>query len=97
MKAMASGKKAAKGGKRKVTHIRVTKAANGFTVHHELEPNKTRRPGGGMMPTYEADPKPSVFENKDAMLAHVGGLSDQMGGDEPGAPDASAAPATMPA
>lgn len=79
-----SGKKA---GKRKVTHIRISKAANGFTVHHEREqpPSKGRR----MMQVhaYEPDPKPAVFETQDAAHAHVGDLMGQMGGDEPGAPE----------
>lgn len=85
--AQASGiKTAKKAGKRKVTHVRMTRGANGFAVHHELEPNKTRRPGGAMMPTYEPDPKPAYFGDKQAMLDHVSGLADQMGGNEPGAP-----------
>lgn len=81
------GSKTAKPKKRKVTHIRVHKAANGFTVHHELEPVPRKRSMG--FSGYEPDPKPNVFENKQAMLDHVGGLADQMGGDEPGAPEPS--------
>lgn len=77
--------------KRKVTHIRITKAANGFTVHHSLERPPASK-GKRMMqsfPSYEPDPKPAVFETQDAAQDHVGNLMGQMGGDEPGAPDAS--------
>jgi len=74
--------------KRKVVHIRISKAANGFTVDHSLQhvPSKGKR----MMQIgyYEPDPKPSVFESLDAAHAHVADLMGQMGGDEPGAPEA---------
>ena len=97
MKAQASGAKPkAKAGKRKVSHIRITRGANGFAVHHELEPNKTRRPGGGMMSTYEPDPKPAYFGDQQTAQDHVGGLMAQMGGDESGAPESGAAPAAPP-
>lgn len=82
--ATAEGSRSKKPQKRKVTHIRIHKAANGFTVHHEKEPVKTRKAGGAMMPSYEPDPPPSVFTDKQAMLDHVGGLADQMGGPEQG-------------
>lgn len=74
--------------KRRVTHVRITKAANGFTVHREMEPDKTRKPGGIMVSDYDSmNPKPNVFTDKQAMLDHVGDLADQMGGDESGAPE----------
>jgi hypothetical protein len=93
MPSVSGHKSSKKPGKRRVTHIRVHKAANGFTVHHEMEPMKTRKPGGGLMSNYEPDPPPAVFNDKDAMMAHVGGLADQMGGDEPGAPPPDGGPA----
>jgi hypothetical protein len=78
---------------RKVTHIRIHKGGNGFEVHHELEPQ--RKPGASLgLGGYEPDPKPNFFTGgnaKQAMLDHVGQLSDQMGGDEPDAPGAQAA------
>lgn len=75
---------ASKTKKRKVNHIRIHRAANGFTVHHELEP-KLRSPGMPYSPM-DDDPKPSVFADKQAMLDHVGSLADQMGGNDAGAP-----------
>lgn len=86
MKMVAEQKKSSPK-KRRVTHVRFTKAANGFTAHHELEPPK-RKPGQLMAPGgYEPDPKPSVFTDKQALMDHLSGLADQMGGDEQGAPE----------
>lgn len=63
------------GGKRKVRHIRITSAKNGFTVHHELE----HRPSlPGRMIGFDQDPDPSVFTKKKAMMDHVSGLASQM-------------------
>lgn len=72
-----------KGGKRKVVGGRWKRAANGFTVHHELEPKQVRQPGGMMMSQHEPDPEPAVFSGpkaKKQMLAHIASLNDQ--GDE---------------
>jgi hypothetical protein len=92
---MTAEKMPSKKTKRKVRHIRVEKAANGFVVGHGLEPSMTRRPGGGLMPSYdEASPKDAVFNGPKAhkqMLAHVAGLAQQMGDDE-GEAAAPAAP-----
>jgi hypothetical protein len=67
-----------KEGTRKVKHFRVTKAKNGFVAHHELEPKKaTGR--DGMLGRYEPDPEPNVFNDKAALMAHLGGLADRMG------------------
>ena len=85
MATVKASKPAPKAAKRKVAHIHIRKAANGFSVNHELEPNRTRRPGGGMMPTYEPDLAPSVFTDQQAAQNHVGGLMAQMGPDESGA------------
>lgn len=88
MAKVTAAKSRTKGPKRRVTHVRIHHAKNGYTVHHELEPQKKRSPGGGMSPSYSPDdsPEPMVFNDKQAMLDHVGGLADQMGPDQ-GAPE----------
>jgi hypothetical protein len=75
----AQSKPTSKG--RKCTSIHIEKAANGYSVKHRLEeaPRKT-----GSIPMFggEQPPAPAVFNGKKAkndMLAHVGGLADQMG------------------
>ena len=83
--ARIKAEKRSEGPKRKVTHVRITKGANGFAVHHELE---RRRKAGtvGMGYGYDPDPKPNYFAGDNAkqdMLDHVGGLAESMGGDEP--------------
>ena len=79
--AKASGhSKPKKAGKRKVTHIHVERAGNGFTVSHRMEPQKKMQ-HGSMMDQYE-EPQNNVFNDKDAMMAHVGGLAGQMGDNE---------------
>lgn len=79
----SSGKtiKAPKKHKGKVTHIRIRKAKNGVVVHHERE-----HPGmsaGRPMNHAEMSPDPAVFNDRAAAMSHVGGLMDEMGGDEP--------------
>lgn len=74
-------KKAATKTQSKVKHIHVEGAGNGFTVTHHLEPNMSRRPGGGMMDTNDT-PQPMVFSGKKAnkqAADHVAGLMAQMG------------------
>lgn len=78
------------GGKRKVAHVRVERAANGYTVSHRLEPMKSRKPGGMMSSPYEEDQPPAVFSGAKAhkqMMSHVGDLMQQ-GQDDGGAGDA---------
>lgn len=84
-------KSSKKNPKRRVTHIRIHHAENGFTVHHEREP-MPRTMGKMTSPMYEPD-KEHVFTDKQAMLDHVGGLADQMGAtqQEPDADDAQTA------
>lgn len=73
--------------KRKIRHIRIEGSKKkGFTVHHSMHPAKS---GPGMIGHYEPDPQPQAFsagpDAKAQMMAHVGGLADQMGepdGDE---------------
>lgn len=78
---MATGNKPkSKETKRKVSHIRITKAANGHSVEHHLEPMKSGKGKGAVM-HYEEPPAPSVFSGakaKEQMLDHVGKLADQM-------------------
>lgn len=78
---MATGNKPkSKETKRKVSHIRITKAANGHSVEHHLEPVKSKGKAA-MMHSYEEPPAPSVFSGakaKEQMLDHVGKLADQM-------------------
>lgn len=89
--------KSGKQKKRKVTHIHIRKAGNGYTVHHELEP-MPRKAGPALgFGGYEPDPDPNVFNDKQAMLNHVSSLSDQMGGDQPGAPSPDGGAQTQPA
>lgn len=85
-----------KAGKRKVKHIRVEHAGNGFTVHHGMEPEK-KMTRGSMMEHYEPDQQ-NVFNDKNAMLAHVGQLAGQMGGgdDEAAEGEAVGAPGGAP-
>jgi len=72
-------------GKRKVANINIERAGNGFTVHHRMEPNMNRKPGGGLMPMDgDESPAPSVFNKRSAMMAHVGNLAGQMQEPEPG-------------
>ncbi len=80
-----------KAGKRKVTHISVEHAKNGFIVHHRMEPQAKMRKGE-MTAQYE-EPQQNVFQDHGAMMAHVGGLAQQMpdnDGDEGGAPPVAA-------
>lgn len=97
---MTAEKSAPKKGKRKVRHVRVERAANGYTVSHSLEPQMQRRPGGGMHPMYdEPSPKDAVFNGPKAhkqMLAHVAGLAQQMGDDEGAEGESGAPPQAMP-
>jgi hypothetical protein len=73
--------------KRKIKHIRIEGSKKkGFTVSHQYHP---KAGGHGMMHGYEPDPQPQAFsagpDAKAQMMAHVGGLADQMGepdGDE---------------
>jgi hypothetical protein len=69
--------------KRKVVHVHIEKAANGFTVGHRREPMKTRAPGGAMVSSsYEEPPKDAVFSGDNAQqqaMDHVGSLMGQMG------------------
>lgn len=73
-----------KKGAKKVVHFRGTRAGNGWTIHHEVEPDTTRKPGGGNMMMPDSQPKePMVFSGPKAnkqMLAHVAALANQ--GDE---------------
>ena len=75
-----------KSGKRKVRNIRIERGANGYAVSHSVEPKRTRAPGGAMMIDHsEPEPKDAYFNGPTAhqdMLDHVGGLAQQMGGDE---------------
>jgi hypothetical protein len=93
---MTAEKMPGKKGKRKVRHIRVERAANGYTVAHSLEPQMQRRPGGGLMPMYdEPSPKDAVFSGPKAhkqMIAHVAGLAQQMGDADEGESGAPGGP-----
>ncbi len=76
--------KPSKSTKHKVSHVHITRGANGFAVHHDVE-QPPRKPGSLSYGPAQPDPKPNYFADKQGMLDHVGGLADQMGGDEPDA------------
>lgn len=74
-----SGEGKAKGKKPKVEHIRIHRAANGFSVHHDLEPTAGMKNPSSMVSVMHESPQPSVFNSKQEAMDHVGGLMDQMG------------------
>ncbi len=78
--------------KRKVSHIRIQFAGNGATVEHHLEPEPMKP--GEMSLSRGNEPKPMVFNKKNAMLAHVKELSNNTGfaGDQGMGEEASSGP-----
>ena len=72
--AMAMGMKAPKKKGGRVKHIHISRAENGWTAHHEMEPMPVKRPGAPV-PMYSPQQEgPNVFSGKKAtkqMMDHV--------------------------
>lgn len=64
-------------GKRKVSRIHIEKADNGIKVHHRMEPQTQRHPGGGMSMIHD-DGQENVFNKPAQAKKHVAGLMANM-------------------